>query len=106
MPFASEMQRDIHFQSHGHEFGAADAAQYEQMADAFMTSPRTADMREGVRRHFRHRIRFDDSTFHFGVAVVGPPEVLLSFYIPSAAKVANRGGPPGFFVRELTRTSI
>jgi hypothetical protein len=37
MPFLNKWERDIHFAKHGHEFGAADAADYERMADVFMS---------------------------------------------------------------------
>lgn len=48
MPFADANQRAIHFARHGHEFGAADELQYEQMGDGFLAGPITISMREAA----------------------------------------------------------
>lgn len=41
MPFANADLRAIHFGRHGHEFGAANELQYEQMADGFLAGSMT-----------------------------------------------------------------
>ena len=65
MPFLDALQRDIHFAKHGREFGAADAMEYERMADAFMFDPITADIGECTRRNGRDRLRFGYTSHHF-----------------------------------------
>jgi hypothetical protein len=49
MPFRDTHERDIHFDLHGHEFGAPTAEDYERMADEFMLGPMPIDARECFR---------------------------------------------------------
>jgi hypothetical protein len=96
MPFLDALQRDIHFAKHGREFGAADAMEYERMADAFMFDPITADIGECTRRNGRDRLRFGYTSHHFGVACTGPV-FLRTFHIVGAINIASHGGTRGYF---------
>ncbi len=105
MPFANADERAIHFQRHGHEFGAGNELQYETMADAFMGAPMTLTMRECVRPNGTHRVRLNVANKHFGVAVV-VAGIILTFYIVPLHKLIRRGGIANFFVYECARTNI
>jgi hypothetical protein len=95
----------MHFQKHGHEFGAADEIHYEQMADASMFGVMNASTHECVRPNGRDRLRFDDANRHFGAACI-QPVVLKTFYRVSFLKVMGRGGVMGFFAQECARMDI
>lgn len=102
VPFANVMKRDIHFRRHGHEFGAATPTEYEQMADAFMFGPMSADTNECVRPNGRLRNRMDFVTVHFGVAVIARP-VVATFYIPAPDTVTRHGGVAQLFADYCAR---
>jgi filamentous hemagglutinin len=55
-----------HFERHSGDFGARTAAEYEQMADRFLTGPRPEGVLERVRPN-GDVVRFDPSTDAFGV---------------------------------------
>jgi hypothetical protein len=105
MPFANQLQRDMHFRKHGHEFGAANEIQYEQFADAFMFGDMNDTTNECSRPNGRDRLRFDESNRHFGAACLRPI-VLKTFYRVSYLKVMRRGGPLGFFTQECGRIDL
>ena len=65
MPFKHRYDLQRHFARHGEEFGAASAAEYERLADAFMMAP----LREGALECTRNGdlVRFDPRTDEFGV---------------------------------------
>jgi hypothetical protein len=96
VPFASVMQRDIHFRRHRHEFGVGTPEDYERLADAFMFGTMNADTRECTRPNGILRDRMEFVTVHFGVAVVARPE-LVTFFIPSPNTVARHGGVAQLF---------
>ena len=96
MPFQDTLERDLHFAKHGHEFGAADAAEYERMADAFMFGPIAAEVRECIRQNGMDRLRFGYSSHHFGVATTRPVSV-RTFYIVRAINIASHGGTREYF---------
>jgi hypothetical protein len=79
MPFANVLERDIHFKKYGHEFGATDELQYEEMADNFMVAPLTLTMRECTRPNGTDRVRLNIANKHFGVGVVASP-IVRTFY--------------------------
>lgn len=103
VPFANVMKRDIHFQRHGREFGAATAVEYELMADAFMFGPTNADTRECIRPNARRRNRMDFRRVYFGVAAIAQP-VLATFYIPTPDTVRRHGGVIQLFADYCART--
>jgi hypothetical protein len=105
MPFASPDERAIHFQKHGHEFGAANEVEYEQMADAFMVRAMNITMRECTRPNNTDRVRLDISNDHFGVAIVQSTTV-KTFYIVPFFKIHRRGGKLPFFAYECARTDL
>ena len=105
VPFASVMERDIHFKRHRHEFGFATPDEYEQAADAFMFGAMNADTHEGFQMTKPRRNRMDFVTVHFGVAIAVPavPEVLLTFYIPTPDTVTRHGGAARLFADYCAR---
>jgi len=105
MPFANTQQRDMHFARHGHEFGAADALQYEQLADAFMIMPLAITMRECIRPNGTDRVRINVANKHFGVGVVSS-NVIQTYYIVPLRKLIRRGGVAQFFQYECGRTDL
>ena len=105
MPFSSAEERAIHFQKHGHEFGATTEIQYEEMADAFMARAMNITMRECIRPNGIDRLRFDISNDNFGVAIVHTA-TLKTFYIVSFFKIHRRGGRLRFFAHECARTDV
>jgi RHS repeat-associated protein len=71
-----------HFERHGGDFGARTAAEYEQMADRFLTDPRPEGVLERVRPN-GDVVRFDPSTDTFGV--VSRDGTIRTFYRPDPA---------------------
>ena len=71
-----------HFERHGGDFGARTAAEYEQMADRFLTGPRPEGVLERVRPN-GDVVRFDPSTDAFGV--VSQDGTIRTFYRPDPA---------------------
>jgi hypothetical protein len=105
MPFANQNERDIHFQKHGHKFGAADAAEYESMADTFMFGAMTISMAECTRPNAIDRLRFNYANRHFGAASIAP-EFVKTFYPVSLHTIAHHGGPVSYFAYECARTDV
>ncbi len=105
MPFANVWERDIHFTRHGYKFGAADAFEYERMADSFMFKVMSAATRECVRPTGIDRLRFKETNRHFGVACINP-QFVRTFYPVSPVKVTRHGGPVGFFAYECARRDL
>lgn len=82
MPFASALERAIHFKKHGSEFAATTELQYERMADAFMAAPMTLSMRECIRPNGTDRLRINVANNHFGVGIVASPMVRTFYIVP------------------------
>jgi len=104
MPFADANQRAIHFAKHGHEFGAADELQYEQMADGFLYGAMTISMRECVRPSGTHRLRVNIVNNYFGVAVVACAIIKTYYIVPTHQIVRRKGTVIKFFKYECART--
>jgi len=95
VPFETEFKLKSHFVKHGHKFGARTEAEYEQMADAFMAKPITADIYECMSPYGRRdRNRLEGSTLYFGVAY--GLNTLYTFHTRTISNVASKGGPLGF----------
>ncbi|SRR5258708_35406735 len=105
MPFANNFERALHFQKHGHEFGASTEIDYEQMADAFMFGILAPPAQECTRPNRVDRLRFNNSNRNFGVAHVRP-EFLRTFYRVSSIKIARHGGGAAFFGYECARMNL
>ena len=102
MAFANAWERDTHFARHGHEFGAADPQEYEQMADAFMYGTMAANTHECTRPQGIDRLRCDFGTYHEADACMAP-EFLRTFYIVRAKVVARHGGEAAYFAWDCGR---
>ena len=64
--FENALKRLEHFMDHGRDFGNCTIAEYEQMADVFLTEP----LRSGVLECHRKsgaRLRYDQTTGAFGI---------------------------------------
>jgi len=107
VPFANPMELGIHFQKHGHKFGAQSAADYERIADAFMFGPMNADTRECTRPGNIDRLRHDFVTTYFGCVCTGAnPHFLRTFYPVDPRTLARHGGSARFFGFECARTNL
>jgi len=106
MPFATEYEREIHFSKHGHNFGAANAIDYENMADAFMFRPMTIGMRECIQPAGINRLRYGIVNRHLGVALVAPPEFVKTFYQVPVHTIAHHGGHAPFFGHQCARMDV
>ena len=104
VPFANTFERDLHFAKHGHKFGAADALQYERMADVFMFGGIGVETHECIRPRNTDRVRFDFGTHYEGVACI-VPEFVRTFYPVRAATIARHGDEAGYFAYECGRVS-
>jgi hypothetical protein len=102
MPFETQFSRDIHFQKHGHKFGAVNAIQYENMADNFMFGAMTMSMAECIRANAIDRLRYNYMNRHLGVASVAPVFVRTFYPVPQHT-VAHHGGAASFFTYECGR---
>jgi hypothetical protein len=67
VPFVSAFELAIHFAKHGAKFGAATPADYEALADAFLTGPMNATTDDCTRPNLVDYLRFDSSNRHFGL---------------------------------------
>ncbi len=105
MPFANARQRNIHFQKHGAEFGAATEADYEAMADLFMSGPMNANTKDCTRVACDDYVRMDLVKTDFGVTCISTA-FLRTFYKPPAMKIWNRGGTKRFLAHECARVMI
>lgn len=105
VPFETQMDRDIHFQKHGRDFGAADAASYEQMADAFMYGAKNQTTMECRRPNLGDRLRFDRWNRRFACSSV-QPDFLRTFYIVPQGRVNAKGGEIAYFGWECGRINL
>jgi len=107
VPFANDIERDIHFLRHGHKFGipGLTVAQYVQMADTFLHGAMNISMRECVRPNRTDRLRSDLVREFFGVAIDGTMTV-RTFYPPEQRKILKHGGMAGFHAYECARTNL
>jgi hypothetical protein len=105
MPFANAWERDTHFARHGAEFGAANAFEYERIADAFLFGVMANDTHECVRPSRVDRIRFNFVVHHFGVACTGPV-FIRTFYRVRQTIIANHGDENGYFAYECNRGNL
>jgi filamentous hemagglutinin len=64
--FASDAQRQDHFDRHGSDFGAATPEEYERQADDFLNGPRGDEVLEKVRPN-GDIVRYNPTTDEFGV---------------------------------------
>jgi pyocin large subunit-like protein len=76
--FAGTAQLNNHFQSHGADFGAANANEYEVLAEQFLTSPLAAPILEHTRL-LGDLVRFNPATDDFGTMRGG---VIRTFFKP------------------------
>ena len=99
--FESIRQRNRHFQEHGDDFGASNASEYEQMADAFLVGSRTTTVHECIRPNGM-KVRYDSADEALGVLDVG--DIIRTYFkpvpcsslpgaLPAAAKQAGRCHP-------------
>jgi hypothetical protein len=102
VPFSTVYKRDSHFQRHGHQFGAANAIEYEQMADSFMFGVMNGTTQERLRPNGRMKNRMDFATIHFGSAEVARP-IVATFYIPHPDTIARHGGAIQLFADYCAR---
>jgi hypothetical protein len=98
----SAFELAIHFAKHGAKFGVATAADYEALADAFLTGPMNATTRDCTRPKLIDYLRFDSSNRHFGVLCLQNNSV-RTFYPAELALVTSRGGSAAFFAFECAR---
>ncbi len=80
--FADQAKLDDHFNRHGADFGATSSAQYQQMADNFLTGPRGTNTLELVRPN-GDVVRYDPTTDAFGV--VSSNGTVRTYYVPDPA---------------------
>ena len=106
MPFATQLSRDTHFERHGRALGAVDAAEYESMADAFMSNQMDRNTRECPGLVLKERVRFNTSNRRFGVEAIGPPPYLKTFYIVNQATINYHGDEMRFFGYECGRIKV
>ena len=95
----------MHFSKHGHKFGAADASEYEKMADEFMFGAMKISMMECLRPTGTDRLRLNAINRHFGVACI-LPIYLKTFYPVPTHTVRHHGGSNKFFAQECGRTDL
>jgi len=65
--FADDAKLQDHWQRHGGDFGATDAAEYEQQANTFLNGPAGPNVLEKVRAN-GDVVRYDPTTEEFGIA--------------------------------------
>jgi hypothetical protein len=105
VPFESAFKLTSHFLKHGHKFGARTEAEYEQMAEAFMSKPVTADIFECVSPHGRHdRNRLEGSTLYFGVAY--GLSTIYTFHPRTLHGVTSKGGPLQFVLAKCAEVKV
>jgi hypothetical protein len=104
MPFANQLERDLHFTKHGHKFGAVDALEYERMAETFLFGQLGDDARDCFRTNGQDRVRFGFVTRLEGVAQAPPAiEYIRTFFPVRMTMIARRGGEAGYFAYECAR---
>lgn len=77
--FLNQKQLLRHFEQHGTDFGASNAQEYEQMADAFLGAPLSSTVHE-CRRRDGDRIRYNPMSQEYGV--LGHDEMIRTYYKP------------------------
>jgi len=102
MPFANELERDLHFAKHGHKLGATDPLEYERMADRFLFEAMGIHTRECVRPRRASRVRFDFGMHYEDVASIRP-QFVRTFYLVELRLIRRRGGEAGYFRYECSR---
>jgi hypothetical protein len=107
MPFCNAWERDTHFVKHGDKFRAADALEYERIADAFMFGAQGQDAQECIRPNGVDRVRFDFWTRYFCVSRLDPvPECLRTFYPVERVTIAYHGGSARYLQYECGRIGL
>jgi len=100
LPFANPLSLADHFKRHRSGFAnATTAADYEALADKFMTKAVSGTLREGKRSN-GYRVRFDTSTREFCVA---NKHGILTFYKVAVGLVKKKGGSEKYFLWECGR---
>src|SRR5689334_204521 len=105
MPFANDMERELHFWKHGEEFGAGDSLEYERLADTFMHGPMGIETHQCFRPGGIDRVRFDYGTHFEGIARPRTM-VIRSFYAVSLRLIRKHGGESGYFTYECGRVDL
>jgi hypothetical protein len=77
--FESISQLRRHFSEHGHDFGARNANEYEQMADLFLGGNKPEGMHECV-QNSGARLRYDPVSEAFGV--LGTQGIIGTYFKP------------------------
>jgi filamentous hemagglutinin len=77
--FVSIAELNRHFQEHGSDFGASNAAEYEQMADAFLGGNKPSTVHECIRR-CGMKVRYDPVDESFGV--LDGADIIRTYYKP------------------------
>jgi pyocin large subunit-like protein len=73
------MELTLHYAEHGGEFGAANATEYEEMADMFWADPKPSHVHE-CRRSRGDIVRFDSSTQAY--SVIDGKSAIRTFFKP------------------------
>jgi hypothetical protein len=100
VPFASLYHLQTHFDLHKHEFGVTTEADYERMADAFMSQAASANLYDGVCTIPRRdnglcdRLRLDNVTLWYGVAF--GTLTIRTLHKKPRRKITAAGGPKAF----------
>ena len=100
MPFANPLSLADHFKKHRNEFTATTAADYEALADAFLSKPAAATLLTGTRKNGQ-RIKFDTVTNE--LCVTNRHGEILTYYKPTPRQVTGKGGGAGYFQYECGR---
>ena len=108
MPFANQLERDLHFAKHGHKFGASDADEYERMADHFMYGPLDSDTRKckrpvgplGPGDLFRFGF-----VSHYEAAACVQPAFVRTFHPVEIRHILRCGGEEGYFSYQCSRVA-
>ena len=77
--FVNARQMNLHYLAHGADFGAANAIEYERMADAFWAVPKPAHVHECMRKS-GDIVRYDPHTAAY--SVVDAKGVIRTFFKP------------------------
>jgi hypothetical protein len=96
----------MHFQKHGHQFGAVDAVDYEIMADDFMFGEMDTHTWQCQRPLQGSRLRFNTWNKKFGAASPVTPEFVKTFYVVSQRYVNSHGGEMAYFGWECGRINV
>jgi pyocin large subunit-like protein len=98
VPFEDAVTLSFHYEKHRNEFTYQSEFEYQQAADAFMSAPLQAPVRE-CHRAAGDRVRFDRKNELFGV--VAPSGFLKTFHRPSV-----KYKDLGYFRWECGRTDL